>query len=80
MNNINLFQDKKIRSAWNEGEQQPNTFNKNKKVAKRGGNVAGVAREQAEKELGRSIISPQNFLANSEKEEPPQLSFDTNSE
>ncbi len=43
--------------------EKPDTFEKNKKVAKRGGNVAGVARKQTEKELGRSIVSDQNFLS-----------------
>ncbi|MFT4304716.1 MAG: Bro-N domain-containing protein [Candidatus Woesearchaeota archaeon] len=41
-------------------KEKPNTFNKNKNVAKRGGNVAGTARKQAEKELGRSVISSKN--------------------
>ena len=39
-------------------KEKPDTFQKSKLVAKRGGNVAGVAREQAEKELGRSIVTP----------------------
>ena len=43
-------------------KEKPDTFQKSKQVAKRGGNVAGVAREQAEKELGRSILTPENFL------------------
>ena len=45
-------------------EEKPDTFSKNKKVAKRGGGVAGKARESAEKELGRSIISKHNYLGN----------------
>lgn len=44
-------------------KEKPDTFIENKQVAQRGGNVAGVAREQAEKELGRSIVSNQNFFA-----------------
>ena len=45
------------------------------------GMVAGVAHEQAEKELGRSNISFRNFLANLGKgEKPPQLSFEADSE
>jgi len=53
----------------------------NKQVAQRGGNVAGVAREQAEKELGRSIVSNQNFLLGSELDtSEPQLPFDTDDE
>ena len=37
-------------------------------MAQRGGNIAGVAREQAEKELGRSVVSPENFLLDSDKQ------------
>jgi DNA-damage-inducible protein D len=44
-------------------KEKPDSFDKNKKVAKRGGNVAGVARQQTEIELGRSIVSDQNFLS-----------------
>ena len=33
-----------------------------KSVARRGGNVAGTARRETEKELGRSVISSKNFL------------------
>lgn len=49
-------------------KEKPNTFTKSKQVAQRGGNVAGVAREQAEKELGRSVVSPENFLLDSDKQ------------
>ena len=42
-------------------KEKPDTFTKSKQVAQRGGNVAGVAREQAEKELGRSVVSPKIF-------------------
>ncbi|HOS83480.1 MAG TPA: BRO family protein [Bacteroidales bacterium] len=41
--------------------EKPETFSENKRVAQRGGKVAGVARKQTEKELGRSIISKGNF-------------------
>jgi len=43
-------------------KEKPETFVKNKKVARRGGRVAGTARRQAEKELGRSIVTGQNYL------------------
>jgi len=43
-------------------EEKPDTFIKNKNVAKRGGSVAGNARKETEKELGRSVISKQTFL------------------
>jgi prophage antirepressor-like protein len=42
--------------------EKPDNFSKSKKVAKRGGNVAGRARKETEKELGKSIISKKNFL------------------
>ena len=42
--------------------EKPDTFEKNRKVAKRGGGVAGTARRETEKELGRSIVSNENFL------------------
>ncbi|PIW89988.1 MAG: phage antirepressor protein [Nitrospirae bacterium CG_4_8_14_3_um_filter_44_28] len=43
-------------------KEKPDTFNKSKKVARRGGSVAGIARKETEKELGRSIVSKQNYL------------------
>ncbi len=48
-------------------KEEPNTFDKNKSVAKRGGRVAGNARKEAEGELGRSIISKQNYLSKTTK-------------
>jgi len=47
--------------------EKPDTFAKNKKVAKRGGSVAGNARKDTEKEIGRSIISGKNFLGKPKK-------------
>ncbi len=43
-------------------KEKPKTFQENKNVAKRGGNVAGNARKNTEKELGRSVISDKNNL------------------
>lgn len=43
-------------------KEKPETFLESKKIAKRGGKVAGVAREETEKELGRSVSTPNNFL------------------
>lgn len=40
--------------------ENPNTFQKSKDIAKRGGNVAGIARKKAEKELGRSVVTSKN--------------------
>ncbi len=47
--------------------EKPDTFEKNKKVAKRGGRVAGTARMETEKELGRSVVSKENFLSHTPK-------------
>ena len=43
-------------------QEKPDTFVKNKKVAERGGSIAGNARKQTEKEIGRSVVSPKNYL------------------
>ena len=43
-------------------KEEPETFLESKKIAKRGGKVAGVAREETEKELGRSVSTPNNYL------------------
>lgn len=59
-------------------KEKPDTFSKSKSIAKRGGNVAGIAREQTEKELGRSIISTENYLSSGDKAdtEPENQLFD----
>lgn len=44
-------------------KEAPETFRQSKNIAKRGGSVAGIARKETEKELGRSIVSSQNFLS-----------------
>ncbi|MEA1986093.1 MAG: Bro-N domain-containing protein [Candidatus Marinimicrobia bacterium] len=46
--------------------EKPETFDKNKNVARRGGKVAGDARQNTENELGRSIISNKNNLIENE--------------
>jgi len=40
----------------------PQTFEENKKVTKRGGNVAKVAKETLEQETGRSVITSKNAI------------------
>lgn len=42
--------------------EKPKGMPANRKVAKRGGGVAGNARKETEKELGRSVIEKKNFL------------------
>lgn len=44
-------------------QEKPDTFVKNKKVAERGGSVAGNARKQTEKEIGRGVVTKENFLS-----------------
>ncbi len=44
-------------------KEEPETFTQNKAIAKRGGKVAGIARKETEKELGRSVVSSQNYLS-----------------
>ena len=43
-------------------QEKPTDMPGHKSVARRGGRVAGNARKETEKELGRSVISPDNFL------------------
>lgn len=54
--------------------EKPDTFEESRRVAKRGGKVAGNARKETEKELGRSVVSSQNFLENTRDvlEEPEE--------
>ena len=43
-------------------------FDENKNAAKEGGEVAGSARRDAEKRIGKSIISSENYVSESQKE------------
>jgi len=52
-------------------KEQPENFKQSKKVAYRGGKVAGNARKETEKELWKSIISDKNFLENSQQKHLP---------
>ena len=54
-------------------KEEPDTFDKSKKIARRGGNVAGVARKETEKELGRKVSTPKNYLPDKDK---PKLEDD----
>ncbi len=53
-------------------EEKPNTFDKSKDVAKRGGEVAGDAKKRAEKELGRPVTTRENYLPESKKKKELQ--------
>lgn len=48
-------------------KETPESFTENKNVARRGGSVAGTARKATEKELGRNVSTPKNYLPESEK-------------
>jgi DNA-damage-inducible protein D len=54
-------------------QEKPNTFDKSKKIANRGGKVAGNARKETEKELKRSVISKDNFKHLDGKSEPKEI-------
>ena len=56
-------------------ETDPETFSDHMDVARRGGNVAKTAREQLEKELGHSVISPDNAKSLSNTDSP-ELDFE----
>lgn len=43
-------------------KEKPKGMLKNKKVARRGGKIAGNARKETEKELGKPVISKNNYL------------------
>ena len=55
-------------------EKNPNTFNENKNIARKGGKVADAARKQLENDTGKSVVSPLNAkelgkrLENNDKE------------
>ncbi len=49
-------------------QEKPETFEKNKNVARRGGGVAGKARKEAENELGKSIVTGENYLPTSRQQ------------
>lgn len=52
-------------------ENNPETFEDNKRIAKKGGEIAGDTRKKIEKQTGKSIVSPQNakILKQSSKDE-----------
>jgi hypothetical protein len=54
-------------------KEKPTTFYKNKDVAIRGGKIAGDARANTEKELGRSIISNKNNLIDNKDLKPNSI-------
>lgn len=62
MTNVELALNTLAEAATTElsKEINPSTFKENVTIARKGGNVAKVAREQLEQQLGRSVISDSN--------------------
>lgn len=54
-------------------EQKPKTLSQNRNVARKGGSVAGVARKDLEKKLGKSVISPLNAKELKQKEDDKKI-------
>ena len=59
-----LFNKRNTRPIANgnmtEKAEQPQGFDENQQVARRGGNVAGVARKALEAETGKPVVTAQN--------------------
>lgn len=53
-------------------KENPDGFEQNKVVARKGGNVAGKAREELEIQLGKKVITKDNFLKASQKSLKPK--------
>lgn len=47
--------------------KKPDTFHKNRKVAREGGKVAGKARKEIEARTGRKVVSKENYLTTTER-------------
>ena len=64
MTNLELVLNMLAETATTEisEKEEPDTFQKNRSIAKRGGSVAGVARQKVEKEIGRSVVSKNSYL------------------
>ena len=54
-------------------KRNPKGLDQNKKVAKDGGLVAKETRQRMEKELGRSIVSPNNAKALESPDKPKEI-------
>ncbi len=69
MTNLELVLNMLAETATTEisKQEEPDNFTANRQVAKRGGGVAGKAREELEKQVGRSIISNKKFSPRANK-------------
>mgnify|MGYP001576261510 FL=1 len=69
MTNLELVLNMLAETATTEisKKRQPKDFLGNKQVAREGGNIAGGARKQIENKTGKSVLSKNNFLQNTDK-------------
>ncbi|MCL2334026.1 MAG: Bro-N domain-containing protein [Candidatus Methanoplasma sp.] len=79
MTNLELVLNMLAESTTTEisKEKEPETFEENREVARCGGEVAGIARKEAEKRIGKPVITSKNnidplLLNANEKEEKPR--------
>ncbi|MFA5184291.1 MAG: Bro-N domain-containing protein [Patescibacteria group bacterium] len=70
MTNLELVLNMLAEASTTEISQaeEPKTFGQHREIAKKGGGVAGKAREELEKQTGRPVISKNNFLLSKKKE------------
>ena len=70
MSNLELVLNLLAEAATSEisKKEDPKTFNESRKVAKKGGSIAGNTRKDIEQKLGKSILSKENFLQGREKQ------------
>ena len=64
MNNLELVLNMLAEASTTEISEvkKPDTFHKNRKVAREGGKVAGKARKEIETKTGRKVVSRENYL------------------
>ena len=69
MTNLELVLNMLAETATTEisHKKKPKFFSDNKSVAKEGGTIAGNARKQIEKKIGRKIVTKSNFLPKNNK-------------
>jgi hypothetical protein len=72
MTNLELVLNMLAETATTEisKKEEPKGLEPSRKVANRGGKIAGNARKQIESETGKSVISGDNFFSNKKKLEP----------
>lgn len=64
MNNLELILNMLAEASTTEIslKEEPETFDHSKQIANRWGKVAWIAKEKLEKETGKKIVSPKNYL------------------